>query len=85
MVLIIHSTNDSMKSLMKLTSLLLVETLSNPDYIVVNVSNKKCTDDVVPASSLQRQLTEHCITTTLDATSGGINSRTVNVCQEINR
>ena len=69
MLLIIHSTNDSMKSLMKLTSLLLIETLSDSDYIMVNLSNTKCTDGVIPASSSQRQLTEYCITTKLNATS----------------
>ena len=72
-----------MNSLMKLTSLLLVETLSDSDYIMVNIANTSCTDSVVPANLLQRQLIEKCIATNLNVTSGYINSCAV--CQEINR
>jgi len=58
-----------MKSLMKLTSLLLVETLSNSDYIMVYVANNKiCTDTIVPASSSQRLVIEQCIANELDVT-----------------
>ena len=82
-LLIIHSTNASMSLLMKLTSLLLVETLSDSDYIMVNISNTSCTDNVVPASSSQRNLIEHCIDTQFDVTPVGINLSTV--CQEARR
>ena len=68
---------------MKLTSLLLVETLSDSDYIMVNIANRRCTDNVVPASSSQRDLIEHCIDTQFDVTSVGINLSTV--CQEARR
>ena len=68
---------------MKLTSLLLIETLSDSDYIMVNISNTNCTKGVVPANSLQRKLIEHCIDTQFDVTSVSINSSTV--CQRINR
>ena len=72
-----------MNSLMKLTSLLLVETLSDSDYIMVNIDNTSCTDGVVPANLLQRHLIEKCIATNLNVTSVCINSSAV--CQEINR
>ena len=68
---------------MKLTSLLLVETLSDSDYIMVNIANTNCTDGVVPASSSQQQLIERCIATQFDVTLDGINSSTI--CQRINR
>ena len=57
-----------MKSLMMLTSLLLIETLSHSDYIMVNVANTRCTDGVVPASSSLRKSVEHCIATNLNVT-----------------
>ena len=79
-LLIIHLTNTKMESLMKLTSVVLVETLSDSDYIMVYVFNKKCTVDFAPANSLQRQLIEKCILMT-DVTSEGINSNAV--CKEI--
>ena len=68
---------------MKLTSLLLVETLSHSDYIMVYVSNTYCTDNVVPANSSQKQLIEMCIANKLDVTSVGINLNAL--CQDINR
>ena len=83
MMLIIHSTNASMKSLMKLTSLLLIETLSYSDYIMVNVANTSCTDNVVPANSSQQLLIEMCIATKLEPKSVGINLTAV--WQEIKR
>ena len=58
---------------MNLTSLLLVETLSHSDYIMVNVANTSCTDDVVPANSSQRQLIESCIDTQFHVTLVDIN------------
>ena len=86
-LLIIHLTDINMKSLMMLTSLLLVETLSDSDYIMVYVDNINCTDKIVPANLLQQQLIEKCIVTKLDVmiTSEDIN---INVCtayQEFNR
>ena len=72
-----------MKSLMKLTSLLLVETLSDSDYIMVNIADTNCTYGVVQASSSQRKLIELCIDTQFDVISVGINSSTI--CQRINR
>ena len=70
-----------MRSLMKLTSLLLVETLSPTDYIMVNVSNTKCTDNIVLANSSQQQLIEVCIANEHDVNSVDINT----TCQRINR
>ena len=72
-----------MKSLMKLTSLLLVETLSPSDYIMVNVANTNCTDSIKPANSSQRHLLEECIDAKLDNISVGINPKAV--CQEFYR
>ena len=58
-----------LKSLMMLTSLLLVNSLSDSDYIMVYVSNSYCTDNVVPANSSQRLLIEKCIADKLNVTS----------------
>ena len=82
-LLIIHLSNITMKSLMKLTSLLLVETLSHSDYIMVNVANTNCTDSIVPAGSSKRHLLEECIDAKLDIISVGINPKAV--CQEFYR
>ena len=83
MLLIIYLTNDNMKSLMKLTSLLLIETLSHSDHIMVYASNVSCTDSVVIASSSQRVLIEKCIDAKLDVLSSNINLCAV--CQEFHR
>ena len=73
-----------MKSLMKLTSLLLVETLSHSDFIMVNVSNINCTDSVVSANSSQRHLIKKCIAARLEnLTSVNINPN--DACYEFNR
>ena len=72
-----------MKSLMKLTSLLFVETLSNLDYIMVYVSNVNCTENIVKANISQRQLIGRCITTKLDVMPPGISLCAA--CQEFNR
>ena len=73
-----------MNSLMKLTSLLLVETLSDSDYIMVNIANTSCTNGVVvPANLSQRQSIENCIATKLELKSVGINLTVV--WQEIRR
>ena len=68
---------------MKLTLLLLVETLSDSDYIMVYNygANGTCTDNVVPANSSQRQFIQSCV---------GANPETVNIslcaaCQHFNR
>ena len=45
-----------MKSLMKLTSLLLLETLSDSDYIMVYGANEIFTDNLVKVSSVKQQL-----------------------------
>ena len=83
-LLIIHSTNVNMKLLMKLTSLLLIETLSGSDYIMVNIANTSCTDNVISAKSLEKQLIERCIAANLDVTFVvGVNLNAF--CQEINR
>ena len=83
-LLIIHLTNIAMKSLMKLTSLLLLETLSDSDYIMVYVANTNCTDKIVPATLSQRWSIEKCIETNLNVISVGI-SYVSGVCQEFNR
>ena len=51
---------------MKLTSVLLVETLSHLDHIMVYVSNVSCTGNIVSANSSQRQLIEQCVDAKLD-------------------
>ena len=73
-----------MKSLMKLTSLLLVETLSNSDYIMVYAASTNCTDKIVSATSSQRWSIEKCIETKLNVISVDI-SYVSGVCQEFNR
>ena len=72
-LLVAHLTNPNMKSLMTLTSLLLVETLSDSDYIMVYVFNVNCTDGIVPATLSQRLKIENCIVNNLDVTSVDIN------------
>ena len=56
---------------MMLTSHLLIETLSDSDYIMVNVSNTNCTDKFMPVNS-SRQLMKQCVDAKLDITSVGI-------------
>ena len=60
-----------MKLLMKLTSHLLIETLSDSDYIMVYVSNTKCnkTDNLIPVNSSSRQLIDYCVDAELDITT----------------
>ena len=65
-LLVAHLTNTNMKSLMTLTLLLLVETLSDSDYIMVNVSDVNCTDGIVPATLSQRLIIEKCIVNNLN-------------------
>ena len=69
-LLIIYSTNDNTRSLMKLTSLLLVETLSNSDYIMVYDygANGSCAEHIVPAKSSQKQFIQHCVVAELSVT-----------------
>ena len=57
-----------MKFLMKLTSLLLVETLSHSDYIMIYAANEKFTENVVKVSSINQQLIARNISN-LDVTS----------------
>ena len=68
---------------MKLTSHLLLETLSDSDYIMVNVSDTSCTDHFIQVNSYSRQLIEHCVNDKLDNTSFGISLHAS--CQEFNR
>ena len=53
---------------MKLTSLLLIETLSDSDYIKVYVANANCTDVFVPATLEEKDSIANCITTKLNVT-----------------
>ena len=76
-----------MTSLMKLTSLLLVETLSDSDYIMVHVYKANvyvnCTNGTVPANSSQRLTIERCIVNNLNVTSA--DSKVKCLCQEFDR
>ena len=63
-----------MKSLMTLTSLLLVETLSDSDYIMVYVSNESCTNLMIVQATLSQRLElENCIVNNLNVASMDIN------------
>ena len=57
-----------MESLMKLTSLLLIETLSDTDYIKVYVANASCTDEFAEATLEEKDAIANCITTKLNVT-----------------
>ena len=72
-LLIINSINANIRPWLKLTSQLLVETLSHLDYVVVYVANANCTDNIVSANSSQRQLIEKCIDTKLHMNLFSIN------------
>ena len=65
-LLIIHLTKTCMESLMKLTSLLLIETLSDNDYIKVHVANASCADTFVQATLEGKDSIANCITTKLN-------------------
>ena len=67
-LLIIHLTKTCMEPLMKLTSLLLIETLSDFDYIKVVVVNASCTDTFVQAKLEEKVSIANCITTKLNVT-----------------
>ena len=82
LLLVIYSTNPNMISLMKLTSLLLVETLSDSDYIMVYVGNVSCTDGIVSATLLIRLTIEKCIVNNLNVTS---TNNVISLCQELDR
>ena len=64
-VLIMYLTKTCMESLMKLTSLLLIETLSDFDYIKVLVANASCTNTFVQATLEEKDSIANCITTKL--------------------
>ena len=75
-LLVIHLTNIDMKSLMELTSLLLVETLSDSDhikvYVVVNESSASCTGEInriCTATLSHRFMIERCIVNNLNVKS----------------
>ena len=76
-ILVAHLTNPNMKSLMTLTSLLLVETLSDSDYIMVYVSDVNCTNLIVQATLSQRLIIENCIVNNLNVTSVDINVKSL--------
>ena len=65
-LLIMHLTKMCMESLMKLTSLLLIETLSDNDHIKVHVANASCTDVFVKATLEEKDSIANCITTKLN-------------------
>ena len=67
-LLIMHLTKTCMESLMKLTSLLLIETLSDYDYIKVHVANASCTNTFVQATLEEKDSIANCITTKLNIT-----------------
>ena len=73
-----------MISLMKLTSLLLVETLSDSDYIMVYVGNVNCTDGIVPATLFNRLSIEKYIVNNLNVMSAD-NNAVKHSCQEFDR
>ena len=74
---------------MKLTSLLLVETLSDSDYIMVYVGNVNCTVGIVPATLLNRIAIVKCIVNNLNVISDleviMINVNQKQLCQDFNR
>ena len=82
-ILVAHLTNPNMKSLMTLTSLLLIETLSDSDYIMVYVSDVSCTNLIVSATLSQRLIIKNCIVNNLNVTSVDINVKSL--CQEFDR
>ena len=57
-----------MEPLMKLTSLLLIETLSDTDYIKVYVANANCTDEFAEATLEEKDSIANCINTKLNVT-----------------
>ena len=68
-LLIMHLTKTCMESLMKLTSLLLIETLSDYDYIKVHVADASCTNNTfVQAKVKDKDSIANCITTKLNVT-----------------
>ena len=84
-LLIINSTNANIRPWMKLTSQLLVETLSYLDYIMVYVANANCAENIVSANSSQRQSIEKCIDDKLPNKSFGININVCAACKEFIR
>ena len=69
---------------MKLTSLLLIETLSDSDYIMVYVGNVNCTDGIVQAHSHRLTIVK-CIVNNLNAISEVIMINVKQLCQDFNR
>ena len=73
-----------MESLMKLTSLLLIETLSDSDYIKVHVANANCTDEFVQATLEEKDSIANCITTKLNVTGTSADIDVYPASQEFN-
>ena len=65
-LVMMHLTKTCMESLMKLTSLLLIETLFDYDYIKVHVANASCADAFVQAKLEEKDSIANCITTKLN-------------------
>ena len=83
-LLIMHLTKMCMESLMKLTSLLLIETLSDNDYIKVLVANASCADTLVPANLEEKDSIANCITTKLNVTGTSADIDVYAASQEFN-
>ena len=73
-----------MESLMKLTSLLLIETLSDFDYIKVHVANASCTNTFVQATLEEKELIANCITTKLNISGTSADIDVHAASQELN-
>ena len=71
-----------MESLMKLTSLLLIETLSDTDYIKVHVANASCADTFVQATLEEKDSIANCVTTKLNVTGTSANIDVYTASQE---
>ena len=83
-LLIMHLTKICMESLMKLTSLLLIETLCDNDYIQVLVANASCADKLVPANLEEKDSLANCITTKLNVTDTSADIDVYAASQEFN-
>ena len=79
-----HLTKTCMESLMKLTSLLLMETLSDDDYIKVHVANASCVDTFVQAKLEEKDSLANCIATKLNVTGTSADINVYAASQEFN-
>ena len=83
-LLIMHLTKTCMESLMKLTALLLIETLSDYDYIKVHVANTSCTNTFVQATLEEKDPIANCITTKFNVTGTSADIDVYAASQEFN-